>query len=350
METQLLTHGSHAMKVDISRGVKMFKRKALGVILVGMLFFGAVGVAASCMEKGKLEEAENENLGVLLESDKQSLLTERSSDKVSFIGDGEMEYWAVIIGIGDYNDSRHNIPLNKACIYDALSTAKNWDKNHIVLLVDENATRSDILSSLDWLRKNANPDDIILFSYQGHGYEVSHNVGIVPWEGIDDFITVDELDEKFDEINAKGMCLIFDCCLSGSFVEKKDVKLAMEIKIFRERFTAGIEGNDRVILMSTMKGGLGASIKIEIDTNTTRIFTFSNWIAEALDKTVDYNKDGICSAEEVFIYAKIRFFPIAIFLLNPIWQLKIIIATGHPILAFPQIYDGYEKDLPIVVK
>lgn len=261
----------------------------------------------------------------------------------------ETEYWAVVVGIGDY-DGKHDLPLNATCIYDSLLPAKNWNETHIKLLIDENATKTNILGALDWLSEKADSNDIILFSYQGHGNENNlwGEAGIVPWEGMDGFITVGKLDEKFDGIDAKGMHLIFDCCLSGSFVDKKNVRLVTNTKKFRGRFTAGIEGNGRVIVMSTMKGGLGASIEIEID-NTTRVLTLSNLIADALDKTVDYNKDSICSAEEVFTYAKIRFFPFAILLLNPIWQLKSIIATGHPILAFPTIYDGYNGKLPIVI-
>ena len=86
--------------------------------------------------------------------------------------------------------------------------------SHIKLLINKNATKSAILDALDWLRENTDSDDVILLSYQGHGNVSSHEFGIVPWEGMEGFITVDELDKKFDEINARGMCLIFDCCLS----------------------------------------------------------------------------------------------------------------------------------------
>ena len=272
-----------------------------------------------------------------------------------FTKSGKAEYWAVIVGIADYKGRELDLlpHSNLSYLYTSIMKAENWNATHVVLLINESATRNAILQSLDWLKENVKPDDIVLFSYQGHGYELNGQVGIVPWEGLEGFISVNELDEKFDQINAKGMCLIFDCCLSGNFVSKRSPKKLGKVSLmeFSKKAMSGVEGDGRVVLMSTMRGGL--DIALEITSNDKVIFSafpFTWFLSKAFEKGYDINKDEIVSAEEAFLFAKIRMLPLGIFMLNPIWQLKAFIITGHPILPFPQIYDGYKGWLPIVLK
>ncbi len=279
--------------------------------------------------------------------------------------ENESHYWGVIISIGDYKGNEHDIPLNRSellCLYNALLSANNWNKSHIKLLINENATQNAIVNAFNWLKENVDTQDIVIFSYLGHGGEIpdvngdekdGYDEGIIPWEGMDGFISDDELGKKFNEINAKGMCIIFDCCLSGDLIDKKQLikhKIYNKRK-FLEEISMDIEANNRVILTSTMRNGLGGMLQIKNPfTNRTRTSFFLKWIAKAFKMKIDFNNDEICSAEEAFLFAKFRILPFAIFLLNPVWQLKAIMETGHPILAFPQMYDGYEGDLPIIIK
>ncbi|RLF34701.1 MAG: hypothetical protein DRN03_06445, partial [Thermoplasmata archaeon] len=151
-----------------------------------------------------------------------------------------------------------------------------------------------------------------------------------------------------------GTCLVFDCCLSGNFVGKNSLKKLgknslMEIS---KKAMNGVEGGGRVVLMSTMRGGLDIALEITSDDKVIfSAFPFTWFLSKAFEKGYDINKDEIVSAEEAFLLAKIRMLPLGIFMLNPtIWQLKGIIIKGHPILPFPQIYDGYKGWLPIVLK
>ena len=149
--------------------------------------------------------------------------------------ENESHYWGVIISIGDYKGNEHDIPLNRSellCLYNALLSASNWNKSRIKLLINENATQNAIVNAFNWLKENVDTQDIVLFSYLGHGGELpdvngdekdGYDEGIIPWEGMDGFISDDELGKKFNEINAKGMCIIFDCCLSGDLIDKKQL-------------------------------------------------------------------------------------------------------------------------------
>ena len=130
----------------------------------------------------------------------------------------ETEYWAVVIVA--FNETPPIYPY----IYDALISSTTWDPAHIKLLYRENATRDAIIDSLDWLRTNADSNDYIFFADNSHGTVeggyLTGQYGIVPWDyNTTGIISITELDSKFDEIQAKGMCLIFDCCLAGNFID-----------------------------------------------------------------------------------------------------------------------------------
>ena len=112
--------------------------------------------------------------------------------------------------------------------------------------------------------------------------------------------------------------------------------------IFLKKFSCGLEGDSRVVLMSTLRYGLGFSDSIN------QIY-FSRFVAEAFTTQVDYNNDGFTSAEEAFNYSHDKFYPYAYeMLLSPLFQIFSLINTGFLILAFPTLYDTYPGDLPII--
>jgi len=256
---------------------------------------------------------------------------------------GETEYWGVIVGIADYDGRENDLPVSNAhmrLIYDVLVSKNNWDEDHVKLLLNDEAKKQDILDALDWLIANADENDRVLFSYQGHGSSIDDDngdeadgkdEGIVAWEGIEGIIIDDVLDEKFDNIKAEGMMLIFHSCLSGGLINgsaqiesepcnnyqigfeqinqaatksdldvySTDIENELQaqkryIERFTEEFTTDIEGNGRVILMSSMDQGIALAFP-----------SLTRHVAYGLDGSADENNDDSISAEEASIYAKI---------------------------------------------
>ncbi|HMY04936.1 MAG TPA: tetratricopeptide repeat protein, partial [Candidatus Obscuribacter sp.] len=81
--------------------------------------------------------------------------------------------WALIIGISNFQDKNLNLkyPAKDARdFHDFLIKEANFAPDHVKLLVDEKATRANILSELGdkWLPRVANPDDLVLIYISSH--------------------------------------------------------------------------------------------------------------------------------------------------------------------------------------
>jgi uncharacterized caspase-like protein len=90
--------------------------------------------------------------------------------------------WAFVIGIGRYKDPA--ISLKYAAkdamdFYDYLINEAAFARDHVKLLIDDDATRENILSCLGdkWLPRVALPDDLVVIFVSCHGSPSSVDVG-----------------------------------------------------------------------------------------------------------------------------------------------------------------------------
>jgi metacaspase-1 len=135
---------------------------------------------------------------------------------------------ALLIGINAYKDA----PL-KGCVNDIIIARDilvkkyNVPSNQIRLLIDNRATKKEILIRMDWLKNSKS--DIKLFWYSGHGAQFpnqnytddgevdGYDEIICPydfnWDG--NWISDDIFSKYFNEIQGK-MIAIFDSCHSGT--------------------------------------------------------------------------------------------------------------------------------------
>lgn len=151
-----------------------------------------------------------------------------------------MANYALVVGINDYTiQSQHDAnqygitwPTLSYCVNDAdgmyhlLTNAFGFEIDNITLLKDNQATRRNILSTLNYLIGNAEVGDVICFYYAGHGgllpaTTASDNTkfyeSIIPYQGdwIYDFQLhqiIENSGFQEDEIN---FTIILDCCHSG---------------------------------------------------------------------------------------------------------------------------------------
>ena len=147
--------------------------------------------------------------------------------------------WALLIGINKYLKLPPDKQLS-GCVNDVKLINKVLQENfsfpekNITHLLDEEATRQDILKALQELVNRINRNDIVVIHYSGHGSRMTDREGDKP-DGMDETImpydsgraphenreiTDDELEEWLLRLSEKTpyITLIFDSCHSGGIV------------------------------------------------------------------------------------------------------------------------------------
>jgi len=143
--------------------------------------------------------------------------------------------WLFVIGIDTYiHWPRLKTAVNDAkSVKDILLSNYHFDKNHLIELYDEQATRKNILGKLRFLAKKVDQDDSLFIFFAGHGHldSITKEGSWIPVKGgIDDasaWITNHDIKSylRVDAIKAKHILLISDSCFSGDFFRGYRAKL-----------------------------------------------------------------------------------------------------------------------------
>jgi uncharacterized caspase-like protein len=218
--------------------------------------------------------------------------------------------FAVIIGIGNFQDER--IPPLRFTVNDAqgfydVLTDPNYGgvpKDHVQLLLDENATDRNIKRSIgSWLSRHAREEDTVLIYYSGHGapegeekYWVTYNADI------DDLYSTalsnNEIYDMLKRVESKRMITFLDSCYSAATVNRKDRTRDVQVEIPWDKFSG--EGN------VTISASNGQQLSLEMDAYQHGVFTYH--ILEGMKGRADgiagKNRDGIVEIEELWNYVK----------------------------------------------
>lgn len=148
---------------------------------------------------------------------------------------------AVVVGINDYAPTGTGGPDLNGCVNDARDMANTlvicgFTPANIRILTNQNATKANIVSYLNWLLSSSTTGDSLVFYYSGHGTRVA-NIGTdLEIDGLDEAICPhnyttagvlrdDDFKTIFDTKLKPGVNLevIFDCCHSGSGTRKLEI-------------------------------------------------------------------------------------------------------------------------------
>ena len=224
-EVKLLHNGKRVS--DDTRGMK---KKSTGKSVVRTynvsLVSGKNEFIASAFSKGRIESR-----GYKLEVLFQGTAKTASS-------------YILAIGINEYKNKRLNLNYARA---DATAFTELIEQNSkklfknvkVVTLYDREATKESILSALDEIAAEAEPQDVFTFYYAGHGSVVDNRFYFVTSENVRLFdrgmldanaIWAKELQEKFAQIKALKQLIVMDACQSGAATELLAVRGASEEK------------------------------------------------------------------------------------------------------------------------
>jgi hypothetical protein len=161
--------------------------------------------------------------------------TERSIERRTRDGElwqpvGGKKAWVLSIGIGQYRNS--NVPSLPFAKVDA-SRMRDWflqpdikamNRENVHVLFDEQATRENLLAQIDWLRKQAMPEDAVVIYFAGHGapelaadgksvdakYLLLYDTD--PGQLFATGFSLDDLTRKLEAVKAKVQVVILEAC------------------------------------------------------------------------------------------------------------------------------------------
>lgn len=201
--------------------------------------------------------------------------------------------WAVIIGISDYAGIKTDLEYcddDAREFYNVLTVTYGWSAENIRLLIDEQATKDNILTAIAWLKNNEKAGDEVVFFYSGHGSVSNYDVDgdgerkdecIIPYEcQATYFIWDGELEQLFADIDSDRIMFYFDSCYSGGMTD--------------------LAGPGRLICMACGENQLS----MESSAWQNGQFTYYFVDQGMQDALADKNGDGHVTFEEAFDFAK----------------------------------------------
>ena len=130
------------------------------------------------------------------------------------------KYYALIIGIAQYK----HYPILDTPINDAMEVKKILKDVYgfeTIMLLDDQATRSNIISSLSYLRKKLYYGDSLIIYYAGHGELVKEKAYWLPIDAQEDdwsnWIFVETITAILKSSAASHVLVVSDSCYSGAF-------------------------------------------------------------------------------------------------------------------------------------
>lgn len=135
---------------------------------------------------------------------------------------GSGKYYALVIGIDKYSG---DWPLLSNAVHDANGVAElltniyKFDK--VTTLLDQQASRTNIIKQFEWLTETVKNNDNVLIFYSGHGdYKKNLNKGYwVPFDAktqsTSDYISNGDIQTFLSGIPSKHTLLVSDACFSG---------------------------------------------------------------------------------------------------------------------------------------
>ena len=191
--------------------------------------------------------------------------------------------YIVSIGISDYkciNSLR--LPSQDAQAVASLFIA---EKSKVTLLTNQQATKENIVKTLNSVFMQAKPDDMVLLYFSGHGFPEGFCTYTTNCKGGLN-LTFEDIKTIYAKSKAKRKLIFADACFSGAIrSEAKNKKSAEILKDQNIMLFLSSRTNERSFERSDMKNGF-----------------FTSFLIKGLQGKADSNKDKVITARELFNY------------------------------------------------
>ncbi|NOT38161.1 MAG: peptidase C14 caspase catalytic subunit p20 [Saprospiraceae bacterium] len=207
--------------------------------------------------------------------------------------DAEVKIWAVVVGVSRYV----HMPALKYSdddaykIYAFLKSPEGGalPDEQISLLIDEDATRNNILKSLNELSLKADDNDVVMVYFSGHGLEGTFIP--IDYDGYQNALKHDDIRDMLSKSNAKHKVCYADACHSGSLLAAKS-PFASDLNFFYEELEK-TKGGTAFMMSSKSK-------EYSLEDGGLRQGIFSHYLIRGLKGEADINKNKTITIRELF--------------------------------------------------
>lgn len=215
----------------------------------------------------------------------------------------KVRVWAVIVGVGRYNHMP-TLKFTDDDAYQVYAFLKSPEggalpESQISLLIDEAATRDNILRAMRQTFGKADENDVVMMYFSGHGLEGCFLP--VDFDGYSNKLRHDEVRRVFAESKAKHKLCIADACHSGTM---QSLAARSPVTVTLDKYYAAFENTDggTALLMSS-KGE-----ELSLEDHGLRQGVFSHYLLRGMKGAADKNSDSIVTIREIYnyVYAKVR--------------------------------------------
>lgn len=217
-----------------------------------------------------------------------------------------VKIWAVVVGVGKYT-SMPSLKFTDDDAFRFYSHLKSPEggalpDDQVEILVDEAATRENILKAMRTMFLKADENDVVMFYFSGHGLEGCFLP--VDFDGYNNKLRHEEIRQILKQSKAKHKLCIADACHSGTLDYSGSLAAKGPAPVSLQRFYQAFEETDGgiALLMSSKPE------ELSLEDHGLRQGVFTYYLLRGMKGAADTNGDYIVSIKELynFVYAKVR--------------------------------------------
>jgi len=212
------------------------------------------------------------------------------------VNDTEMKVWAVVVGVSSYthmpslrytdDDAYRMFAFLKSPEGGALSD------DQIQILIDEDATRENIMASMHDVFSKAGPSDLVMLYFSGHGLKGSFLP--IDFDGFNNKVLHEEINAIFEQSQARFKLCIADACHSGSLFAMKSGTVQNTLMKYYKALAQSQPGT--ALIMSSK------SDETSLESNGLRQGVFSHFFLRGLKGEADTDQNSVITVQELYDY------------------------------------------------
>lgn len=204
--------------------------------------------------------------------------------------------WALIIGVSSYQHMPAlRFPDDDAYrLFAFLKSPQGGaiPDQRIQVLIDEDATRKNILEAMQRLFLQAGPDDLLILYFSGHGIPGAFLP--IDYNGSDNLLTHQEIKQMLDRSAAGYKLCLADACHSGGLLAARGGQLPDVLSRYYENLADAQRGT--ALIMSSK------AEETSLESSGLRQGVFSHFLLRGLKGEADQDGDGVIRVQELYSY------------------------------------------------